>query len=80
MDFAIQERAEFADFLETLSPRQWDEPSLCDGWRVRDVVAHVISYDELGWRGTFRRFARGRFTPGKVNDVVWRSTGAIRAS
>lgn len=69
MDFAIQERADFADFLETLSPQQWDESSLCDGWRVRDVVAHVISYDELSWRQTFRRVARGRFTLGKVNDV-----------
>ncbi len=69
MDFAAQERADFADFLETLTPRQWDEPSLCDGWRVRDIVAHVISYDELSWRQTFRRFAQGRFTQGKVNNV-----------
>ena len=31
----------------TLTPEQWDAPTLCTRWRVRDVVAHVISYDEL---------------------------------
>lgn len=69
MTLATRERADFADFLQTLTPQQWDAPSLCEGWTVRDVVAHVISYDELGWWGTVRRFARGRFTLGKVNDV-----------
>jgi uncharacterized protein (TIGR03083 family) len=33
------------------------------------VVAHVISYDELGWPGTFKRFAHGRFIPSKVNEL-----------
>lgn len=69
MALAIGERADFADFLETLTPQQWDAPSLCQGWAVRDVVAHVISYDELGWWGTVRRFARGRFVLGKANDI-----------
>ncbi len=69
MTLATRERADFADFLETLTPQQWDAPSLCEGWIVRDVVSHVISYDELGWWGTFKRFARGRFALDKVNDV-----------
>lgn len=69
MALAIGERADFADFLETLTPQQWDTPSLCQGWAVRDVVAHVISYDELGWWGTVRRFAHGRFLLGKANDI-----------
>ncbi|MGV7423183.1 maleylpyruvate isomerase N-terminal domain-containing protein, partial [Mycobacterium kansasii] len=25
-------------------PQEWESPSLCAGWRVRDVVAHVL-YD-----------------------------------
>ena len=37
------ERLALADFLETLSDDEWNTPSLCEGWRVRDVVAH------LGW-------------------------------
>jgi uncharacterized protein (TIGR03083 family) len=30
-----------ADSLEQQAPEVWDQPSLCAGWRVRDVVAHV---------------------------------------
>lgn len=35
------ERAELADVLGRLDAKQWDAPSLCDGWRVREVVAHL---------------------------------------
>jgi len=59
MQMACEERAEFADLLVGLSPEQWDRPSLCELWRVRDVVAHVISYDELGKWQLARRFAKG---------------------
>lgn len=30
-----------ADVLAELSDASWDMPSLCEGWRVREVVAHV---------------------------------------
>jgi len=30
-----------ADLLEGLPDLGWDTPSLCDGWRVREVVAHL---------------------------------------
>jgi hypothetical protein len=36
---------------------------------VRDVVAHVISYEELDKRGLARRYVRGRFVPRRVNAV-----------
>ena len=36
------ERTELADLLDTLTPEQWDAPSLCTGWRVRDVTAHLV--------------------------------------
>jgi uncharacterized protein (TIGR03083 family) len=35
------ERSEQADLLATLRPDQWDAPTLCAGWRVREVVAHT---------------------------------------
>lgn len=35
------ERADLAGCLQDLSPEQWVSPSLCDGWRVRDVAAHL---------------------------------------
>ncbi|WP_406232844.1 maleylpyruvate isomerase family mycothiol-dependent enzyme [Nocardia sp. NBC_01009] len=36
------ERATLVDLLENLSEADWNHPTLCDGWRVREVVAHVI--------------------------------------
>src|SRR3954469_25090856 len=35
------ERLRLADLLATLTGDEWDRPSLCAGWRVRDVAAHV---------------------------------------
>ncbi|MEU1944813.1 maleylpyruvate isomerase family mycothiol-dependent enzyme [Streptomyces sp. NPDC020125] len=35
------ERRELADLLDTLTAEQWDAPSLCAGWRVREVAAHM---------------------------------------
>ena len=42
-----QERADLLAFLETLTPSEWEAPSLCSGWQVRDVVAHVLIYDSF---------------------------------
>lgn len=66
---ARQEREDLAAFLATLSPQQWEAPTLCAGWCVRDVVAHMISYDELDGRGLVRRVVKGRFLPSRVNAV-----------
>ena len=35
------ERRAFGDVLRGLSEADWDAPSLCTGWRVREVVAHM---------------------------------------
>ncbi|AJC55557.1 maleylpyruvate isomerase family mycothiol-dependent enzyme [Streptomyces sp. 769] len=47
------ERRELADLLDALSPEQWDAPSLCAGWRVREVAAHM----SLGFRYSFPKIA-----------------------
>jgi uncharacterized protein (TIGR03083 family) len=35
------QRRRTADLLESLAPQQWDRPSLCEGWTVRHVAAHL---------------------------------------
>ena len=50
-----------------MSAADWDAPSLCAGWRVRDVVAHVVSYEGLGVTGFAGRMLRGRLNPHRVN-------------
>lgn len=42
VDEAIRaERRALADLLTGLSLQEWDSPTLCVGWRVREVVAHI---------------------------------------
>ncbi|TDC97814.1 maleylpyruvate isomerase family mycothiol-dependent enzyme [Actinomadura sp. 7K507] len=36
-----EERKRLAGLLGDLTPEQWDMASLCDGWRTREVVAHM---------------------------------------
>ncbi len=67
MDMAYDERSDLAAFLATLSPQEWQAPSLCAGWTVKDVVAHMVSYEELTPLGLMKRFAKGRFV--HANDV-----------
>ena len=38
-----QERHALLELLETLTGEEWDTPSLCTEWRVRDVVGHMVS-------------------------------------
>lgn len=35
------ERSAFAELVESASEQQLDTPSLCEGWRVRDVAGHI---------------------------------------
>jgi uncharacterized protein (TIGR03083 family) len=37
------ERKTLADDLGNLTAAQWDTPSLCGGWSVRDVLAHMTA-------------------------------------
>jgi uncharacterized protein (TIGR03083 family) len=67
MSMAHAERADLLAFVTTLSPQQWRAPSLCAGWTVKDVVAHVISYEDLGTVGLIKRFAKGRVV--RTNQV-----------
>jgi uncharacterized protein (TIGR03083 family) len=53
-DHTVAARESLAATLATLSEDQWNHPSLCEGWRVRDVAAHIIAGPQLGWAATLR--------------------------
>lgn len=69
MGMARAERADFAAFLDQLPDERWESPTLCDRWRVRDVVAHAFGYDELGLAALARLFAEGRFSTDRINQL-----------
>ena len=41
------ERLRLASLFDGLTDRDWEQPSLCDGWTVRDVAAH-LTLQQLG--------------------------------
>lgn len=42
-----EENSDLSAYLHTLAPPDWDRPSLCEGWRVRDVVGHILYGNEM---------------------------------
>ena len=69
LELARAEREDFAAFLETLSPAQWEEPTLCERWCVREVAAHALSFDELSRGQLVRRFLKGWLMVDRINQV-----------
>ncbi|WP_435745554.1 maleylpyruvate isomerase family mycothiol-dependent enzyme [Nocardioides sp. SYSU DS0663] len=71
------ERRAFADELDTLDPEQWAAPSLCSGWTVKDVVAHVMVGPTASTGEVLRAMlaARGRFHV--ANDRLVRNRSAL---
>lgn len=80
MDMARAERSDLAAFLATLTPQDWQAPSLCDGWSVKDVVAHMLSCEELDIIGLVKRFVKGRVVRADevgVEEFAPMSTGEL---
>src|ERR1700685_823482 len=67
MTLAYEERRDLAAFLASLTPQEWQAQSLCEAWTVKDVVAHVVSYEELSSFGVAKRFAKGLFV--RANEI-----------
>jgi uncharacterized protein (TIGR03083 family) len=42
-----EERHDIRRLLGELTPQQWRADSLCVGWSVRDLVAHLVAWDEV---------------------------------
>ena len=41
------ERRDIRRLLEQLTPQQWAQDSLCSGWTVRDLAAHLVGWDDV---------------------------------
>ena len=46
-EMTAAERASLADALDRLPDSDWTQPSLCDGWTVRDVVGHMVTTAQM---------------------------------
>ncbi|MFJ1789003.1 maleylpyruvate isomerase family mycothiol-dependent enzyme [Streptomyces anulatus] len=55
------ERAALTDDLARLDAGQWDAPSLCEGWTVHDVAAHLVDTARTTRIGFVAGLVRARF-------------------
>lgn len=63
-------RLSVAELLETLSPAEWDAPSLCAGWRVRDVAGHLSLVPIISTGEMVSAAPRARFNPNRINTLL----------
>lgn len=71
-----RERAALVHDLASLRRAQWDADSLCAGWAVRDVVAHLAATAMLSKRRFVTEFVRAGLSP---EGIVRRQIAAGRA-
>jgi uncharacterized protein (TIGR03083 family) len=55
------ERRSLVAALAELPPQAWGAPSLCPGWTVRDVVAHLVATSRMTPPAFVGKLARARF-------------------
>lgn len=53
--------------LESLTPEQWAQPSLCPGWDIHDVLAHLVDSAKTTRLGFVRRLIAAKFDFDKDN-------------
>ncbi|MBE7324119.1 maleylpyruvate isomerase family mycothiol-dependent enzyme [Nocardioides sp. Y6] len=70
------ERRALVDDLHPLAPQRWATPSLCEGWDVHDVIAHLVDSAHTTRWAFVRRMvlARGDFHRDNATGVRrWRA-------
>ena len=69
----VEQRLAIAELLAGLSEAEWEQPSLCAGWRVRDVAAHVTLIPIPPTPGSLLvDFAKARGNYARFNTVASR--------
>jgi uncharacterized protein (TIGR03083 family) len=68
-------RTELADLCDSLTPEQWDAQTLCDDWKVRDIVGHLVeSTEKMGFGTVFFGMVKHGFNINKMmasNGKEW---------
>jgi uncharacterized protein (TIGR03083 family) len=62
------DRTSLADYLATLTPEEWEKPSLCEGWTVKGVAAHLLVTPTMSKGKVFFAFAGSGFNLSKMSQ------------
>jgi uncharacterized protein (TIGR03083 family) len=69
------QRTSLTALLDDLADDEWQQPSLCAGWTVRDVAAH-LTMQQLGLRDELRMLRKWRGSMDRTNEHVVRLRAA----
>lgn len=67
-DLVHAERQLLLDDLAGLSASQWEMPSLCPGWSVHDVLAHIVDTAKMGRLSFVWSMVRARGSFDRANE------------
>jgi uncharacterized protein (TIGR03083 family) len=67
-----EERASILETFEGLTPEEWDVPSLCGAWNVRQVLGHLVVATKPPTGGFMAELAKARGSFDKANDRLAR--------
>ncbi|WP_345417711.1 maleylpyruvate isomerase family mycothiol-dependent enzyme [Actinomycetospora chlora] len=70
------ERLSLADVIDTLTPDQWRHPSLCTGWTVDTLVAHLTLTSRITPFEAVRAMIGARFDINRMIDRTARARAA----
>ncbi|MFC4854523.1 maleylpyruvate isomerase family mycothiol-dependent enzyme [Actinophytocola glycyrrhizae] len=81
LDWTRDERLSLADLFDNLADHEWRVPSLCDGWTVLHVAAHMTTSTRTTGMTMFKGMLRARgdwnrMVDNSARDVVARFTRA----
>src|SRR3954447_23089728 len=71
-ELIADERRSLADTFAGLTDEQWQQSSRCDGWRARDVVAHLVFPFEVSIPSLLVRMAKARLDFNRMSDAAAR--------
>ncbi|MFK8906143.1 maleylpyruvate isomerase family mycothiol-dependent enzyme [Streptomyces sp. YS-3] len=74
------ERHLLADLFDDLRPGQWNAPSLCEGWTVRETVAHMSMGFRLSLPATLSELVKARGNLHRMTSRVARRDAAAHSS
>jgi uncharacterized protein (TIGR03083 family) len=76
---ATAECLDLAELLSAMPSSSWDVPSLCAGWRVREVIAHLTMPARYTTPQFITELARARGNFGRMADRCARRDAALPA-
>lgn len=74
------ERDAAVGLLESLSPAEWEHASLCTGWRVREVAAHLTLGPRMSVAAVLAEIVRARGSFNRMVDNTARRSAAMPTS